>query len=404
MTYEARKPDPSMTRRSASLGTIRRLWVPTDVIRGLSGLIFCAALFMGATVVWYGDVSSGFESAANATVDAARVEGHAKCVDCHSAEVRAWKASKHATRAFDLLRTSSNALDYAKKLDIEPRDIARNSICVRCHATPLVDEVTHRPTVLAGVSCEACHNPSGGPDGWLNAHASYGTAGTRREHEDQAHYQQRAERCRDAGQLRSGDLYGLAKRCFACHVVGDQVLAETGHPLGDRFELTTAMLGEVRHNLFLNDRINAEVATLWTDPLHHGDNRTAAGRKRVIYLVGQLVDLEASFRNLAQITDDGAVAESMVARIEATFFPLVDLTDDLEEAELPEIESLVESLESIVEEVLDGFDPESKQLYLEAAQAAAQAAQAVSRRDGKQLAEIDELGLLPEEFTGVYQP
>jgi len=373
-----------------------------DKLFWISGLgfrisILALALAASVVVIWCGPESNEVAAAGTSAVDPARIEGHAKCVDCHRAEVRAWKASKHATRAFDLLRTSANARDYAEKLGIRPRDIARSSICIRCHATPSVNEVTHRPTVLTSVSCEACHNPSGGQDGWLNAHGSYGSAGTLREYEDEAHYQQRIARCHEAGQLRSADLYGLAKRCFACHVVGDEALAEADHPLGDRFELTTAMLGEVRHNLFLNERVNAEVATLWTDPLHHGGGRSAAGRKRVIYLVGQLVDLEVSFRNLAQSTSDGPIVESMVARIEATFFPLLDLPEDLEQAEIPEIEALAENLEPVVDQLLDdGFDPDSKQQYLEAAEEAAKAAQAFARRDGNQLTEIDELGLVPE--------
>ena len=371
---------------------------------GLTCLVVVGALASGVAAVRSAQESVGTPPGDSA-VDPTRVEGHVKCVDCHRAEMRAWQVSKHATRAFDLLRTSANARDYAEKLGIEPRDIARNSICVQCHATPVVDAATQHATVLAGVSCEACHNPSGGRDGWLNAHGSYGSVGTRREHEDAAHYQQRIVRCRDAGQLRSADLYGLAKRCFACHVIGNEALAGANHPVGDRFELTTAMLGEVRHNLFLDERVNAEVATLWTDPLHHGNGRSAAGRKRVIYLVGQLVDLEVSFRNLAHSREEGAIVESMTARIEATFFPLLDLPEDLEQAEVGEIETLVETLEPMVEELLDeGFDPDSSPRYLEAAEEAAKAAQACARRDGNQLAEIDELGLIPEEFGDAYEP
>lgn len=340
------------------------------------------------------------------SLDPTRVEGHDKCIDCHKPAVRAWLASKHATRAFDLLRTSPTSREYAEKLGIRPADIARKSLCIHCHATPRVDQAG-RVTVFGGVSCESCHNASGGANGWLNRHAVYGPRGTRRAQESDSHYEARVAACKSAGQLRSDNLYQLAKRCFECHVIGDEKLAEAGHKHGDRFELVTRMLGEVRHNLFLNPTKNAETATLWTDSLHNPTGRASSGRRRVAFVVGQLVDLETSLRSLARATEENDLTDLLMDRIEDAFGLLAeDLLEEVEETELPEIEQAVEAVAPIFEKLDDdGFSPDEKKLYLDAALQVSEAAQAFAARDGNGLAEIDDLDLLPEgPFEGVYQP
>jgi len=337
--------------------------------------------------------------------DRARIEGHEKCIDCHIQEVQAWLASRHATSAFDLLRTSPTSRDYAKDLGIRPSDIARKSLCITCHATPSQNQAG-AATVISGVSCEACHNAAGGENGWLNLHAVYGPRGTRRGDETDTHFAEREANCKKAGQLRSANTYELVKRCFSCHVVSNEALAEVGHDHGDRFEVVEKMLGDVRHNFFLNRRNNSEVATLWTDSLHHDTGRTAAGRKRVLFIVGQLVDIETSLRSLAKATDENDLSDLMIERIEDAFDLLgEDLLDELEETELPDIAMVVELIEVVVEKLDDdGFDTDDQKLYLDAAEKVAKVAQAFATRDGNKLAEIDGLDLLPEgPFEGVFK-
>ena len=352
------------------------------------------------------DSSEPLEVVKPSVVDPRRVEGHDKCIDCHKLEVQAWLASKHATRAFDLLRTAPTSRTYAEKLGIRPVDIARKSLCVNCHATPIIDSRGHG-SVLSGVSCEACHNASGGEDGWLNRHAVYGPRGTRREQESDNHYQDRVAACEAAGQFRSENLYQLVKRCFACHVVSDEALVEADHDHGDGFEVVSKMLGEVRHNFFLQPAANAEVATLWTDSLHSGTGRTAAGRRRVAFLVGQLVDLETSLRSLATASEENDFTDLMFDRIEEAFVLLAeDLLEEVENTELPEIEQAVDAVEPVFEKLDDdGFSTADKDLYHEAAVLVGRAAKAFAARDGSRLEEIDKLDLLPEgPFEGVYQP
>lgn len=346
------------------------------------------------------------ETVSAPVVDSTRVEGHAKCVDCHLQEIKAWQASKHATRAFDLLRTAPTSLEYAEKLGIRPADIARNSLCTTCHATQQRDEA-QRLHVLTGVSCEACHNASGGDDGWLNAHAAYGPRGTRREEESAEHYQQRSATCRKAGQFRSANAYDLVKRCFECHVVGNEALAEAGHDHGDGFEFVTKVLGEVRHNFFLDPHTNAETATLWTDSLHHEAGRNAQGRKRVLFVLGQLVDLETSLKSLATATDENDFSDLMVERIEDAWGLLAeDLLEELEETEIPEVAEATQAVEDILEKLDDdGFDPDDKEDYSNAATIVSRAAKRFAGRNGNELSELDALDLIPTgPFDGVFQP
>ncbi|MBI1902579.1 MAG: hypothetical protein HYS13_15870 [Planctomycetia bacterium] len=341
-------------------------------------------------------------------IDPTRIEGHEKCVDCHKTELRAWSASKHSTRAFDLLRAAPTALEYATKLGITPENIARKSLCVECHATPQHDAASGRVTVLPGVSCETCHNPSGGTDGWLNAHAVYGPPGTKREEESPAHYEERMARCREAGQLRTSDLYLLAKRCFSCHVVDDEKLAQAGHehPKGD-FELVEKSLGEVRHNFFIDPAKNAQASTLWIDPLRHSPGRSAAGRMRAMFVVGKLVDLETSLRSLATATKDDDFSSKMEKRISKAFAVLSeDLLAELKRTKLGELEQLVKDIQPTLEKLgADGFSTDDRRLYLEAAGKVARAATQFADRDGSELGELDELDLIPKgPFDGVFQP
>jgi hypothetical protein len=377
--------------------------------RGLVSLLLLLLILVAFAARFHADgdeTEEAIEAVQAAVVDPARIEGHDKCIDCHATEVKAWLASKHATQAFDLLRTAPTSREYAKKLGIRQTDIARKSVCVNCHATPKIDR-TGRSSVLSGVSCEACHNASGGKNGWLNPHAVYGRPGTRRGQELTSHYAQRTATCKDAGQFRSADLYQLAKRCFDCHVVSNEDLADAGHDHGDGFELAGKMLGEVRHNFFLQRSVNAETATLWTDSLHHGQGRTVAGRKRVIFIVGQLVDLETSLRSLATATDDNDFSDLIFDRIDDAFGLLAeDLLEEVRDTELPEIEQVVQVVEPVFEKLDDdGFDPDDRQTYLDAADEVGKAARRFAQRDGNQLEEIDDLGLVPEgPFERVYQP
>ena len=371
-----------------------RIWGLASI--AISGVCLGGLWLSSGSVLW--SVSALAQEPANerkepsAAFSAARVSGHDNCVDCHRTEYAAWRESAHSAKVYDRLRVSKTSLEYAEKLDIRPADIARNSKCVSCHGTPVIDS-RGRHGALAGVSCESCHNSAGGEQGWLNRHGVYGPPGTRREDETQEHRKQRVQFCKQAGQLRSDALYDLVKRCFECHVVGDEELIDAGHRTGDNFEFFTYMQGEARHNFILDKRANAEVSTLWLD---HSPNHTTQGRKRVMLLLGQMVDIEVSLKNLANASEENELTDAMFDRLETAFELLGEgVIEELgwdDEDEYPDMAYIYNAVSEAVEKYDDdGFEPEDKMFYLERAEKIAEIARRFSQRDGSELREVDEL-------------
>ncbi|MDC0934888.1 multiheme c-type cytochrome [Pirellulales bacterium] len=303
------------------------------------------------------------------------IEGQAFCVDCHTAEVAHWMAhwqdSEHGWLGYSRL-LGKQAEEYGQQLEIEAETITKNSVCIECHATPSLD-YRGRTRPILGVACEACHNPSGGAVGWLNIHAVYGPAGTRRLDETAAHYRQRKQRTVEAGQLQSSDVYSLVRRCFDCHIVGDELLiTKTDHEIEDRNfsvdQIVDNITNEkIRHNFHLKQSENAEVATLWTAPHPHhepnGDHaKLVEGRKKMYYVVGMLGRAETILRLLARLDDPmGKYAGDL-----ASLLDIGDLEDvlesvDLSDDERTEVEELLEMLEDMeIEDTAGDVDEDER--------------------------------------------
>ncbi|MCA9233137.1 MAG: hypothetical protein KDA57_20995, partial [Planctomycetales bacterium] len=279
-----------------------------------------------------------------------RFVGPEACMDCHEAEYVVWSHSDHATNAYNLLRTSSNAKRYAEKLGIDADRVASAPQCLVCHATPQ-DQTGNRTGRMLGVSCESCHNGAGGEEGWLNAHATYGPGVARRERESAAHRQQRIDRCRAAGHFRCDDLYSLARQCYQCHVVGDEALVVRGghHPGDAGFEMVSWFDKQIRHNLFLDPSRNGLAPSLWADPRWR-PNRMPGNEKdhrRQMYVVAMLVDLELSLRNRAA-AEHASFASAAATRIVAAKSRLNTIAeDDLAEVLRPVVHAVAE-LESLL--------------------------------------------------------
>ncbi|MFP6665792.1 MAG: multiheme c-type cytochrome [Pirellulales bacterium] len=328
-----------------------------------------------------------------ATIAAGKVEGHASCIDCHRSEVSAWLASKHASSVFDLLRSKSGD-EYAKKMGIRPGDVTHSSMCVNCHGTPRIDAAGRHRTI-AGISCESCHNPAGGEDGWLNAHAVYGRKGTRRVQETDEHYAERADRCRKAGQLRSANIYLMAKRCYECHLVGDEKLVnEAKHRSADQgFEVLKEMLGDVRHNFHLDQKQNAMVSTLWTN--HRSKKgRTDEERHRVVYVVGQLVAAETILRNAAKAKDPEGDYVIELGEL------LLSAYDNLADWEFAE--DATEMLEDLGGQLADGdLDPDDTSELLEAADKLSGVAKKIAAGE---LGDVQLPKIAEEQLQKAYRP
>jgi hypothetical protein len=109
--------------------------------------------------------------------------------------------------------------------------------------------------------------------------------------------------------IHSDMTYEIATNCFGCHTVPNETLVNTGkHKAGSDYDLVTRSQGEVRHN-FLSSPGAPDNPT----------NRPAgAEEKQVIYVVGAMVDLETSLRNLASVQEKGGdFHNAMISRVNA---------------------------------------------------------------------------------------
>lgn len=322
-------------------------------------------------------------------IDRKAYVGADRCAECHQAEYLIWAASDHATCAFDLLRTSPNAKKYAVNLGMDAESVVRSRRCLACHSTPH-DRVALRSGAFTGVTCEACHNAAGGEDGWLNVHAVYGPSGTRREEETANHRNNRIAACRAAGQIRCDDLYHLAKRCYGCHVVSDEeLIVRGGHKSGNPgFEMVERFSGTIRHNLFLDPQVNASVSSLWADPLWRKGQRSgrAQNRRRVMYVVALLVDLELSLRNRGR-AEHVSFATAAATRIAAAQARLQVVADSDASGELTTAMEAVGRLKSklFLEPTNDDFEA-----FHKAATVVAQTALRIaSADDGERFSAVD---------------
>ena len=324
--------------------------------------------------------------------------GPAACAECHEEEYLVWSRTNHATNAYDLLRTSSNAKRYAANLNLDANQVTSNPRCLACHSTPQSETDMHIGLTL-GVTCESCHHAAGGEDGWLNVHSTYGLNGIRREEETAEHRRQRISQSRFAGQLRCDDLYSLAKQCYECHVIGDEELVVRGghNPGNSGFEMTSWFNLDMRHNLFLDPRHNGLAPSLWADPLWRPGGRVgqAVNRRRLMYVVALLVDLEVSLRNRGRASH-ALFASSAATRIAAASSRLKHIAEGKSAGELEQALDAVARLES---NLFAPPVPRDSKSFLEAARLISGIAKKISSDDrGDRFSNADRfLGPLPQQ-------
>ncbi len=225
--------------------------------------------------------------------DPAKITGPEACVACHKLEGAAWQEMKHF-KTFDELHRRPEAKDIAGKLGIA--NIKSESTCVQCHYTSM--GAAGATKVIAGVSCELCHGA--GAD-WTKVHNDK----TKPTHIADAE---------KLGFISPNNIYKLASNCFQCHTVPNEKLVNTGgHQVGSALELVAWTQGEVRHH-FLTDKKNAD---------------DTPERKRMLYLVGRVVDLEYSLRGIANAVEKGNFVKGMNARIVTAKAELQKIADKL---------------------------------------------------------------------------
>jgi len=238
----------------------------------LTGLAFALAAWTA--------VPGGDALAQELRLDPAKVAGPDACGECHKSSVEAWKKTQHAI-TFKALPRKKDAKAIAKKMGI--RRMKAESACLSCHFTSAVANGKTKP--IAGVTCESCH---GAGKDWIKTHSDYGGKGVKKETETPDHKKKRYADSEAAGMIRPLRLYNVAANCYGCHTVPKEKLVNVGgHPAGSDFELVAWSQGVIRHNLWYT-KTNDEASD---------------ARKRLMYVVGQAVELETSLFAVGKATE-----------------------------------------------------------------------------------------------------
>ena len=245
---------------------------------------------------------------ATAAVNPDNVLGPMACMDCHKAEFQTLMHMKHqkafdGAADFEPLQRQPATEGILTKLGL--RSVKREP-CTTCHYSSQPDGA--RTKVIAGVSCESCH---GGAKEWLGVHNNYGTDAqgnkANRETELPANRAARLDQSAKLGMIRPDQLFAVAENCFQCHTVpNEELVNKGGHTAGSAFELVAWAQGEVRHNFMLSNGTENREAPKANNPAEH---------KRVMYVIGRMLDLEHSLRAAATSTQEGPFIEAMKQRV-----------------------------------------------------------------------------------------
>lgn len=302
--------------------------------------------------------------------DPVKIVSAEPCGECHKSEYRVWKSTPHAT-GFEKLHRKESAEKIAAAMGFKL--IKRESLCLQCHYTSQVKREQLR--AISGVSCESCH---GAARDWVDIHNNYGQFNYETEPAD--HKAKRIADSKAAGMLRPSELYDVVANCYDCHTVPHEKLVDAGgHAAGSDFELLS-WFEKIRHN-FLQSFLTGDGTVNAERPIEH---------KRIMYVVGQTLDLEYSLRGMALATENGIYVKAMKRRVRKAGGELRALT---ERTDIPEITEILQIQKSTK------LTPNNKNALLHAAdQIRRQTKSFIQKRDGKALASLDGL-ILGTEIT-----
>jgi hypothetical protein len=280
-----------------------------------STLVFC----------WVSFVSLAYSWAQPPQCDPAKVVGPMRCASCHENEVRVWMQTPHAKTLEDLhRRPEANAI--AAKMGL--RSIKRGDVCLDCHYTS--QNVGTKNQIVAGVSCESCH---GAALDWITIHNDYGGPTVLKNQESAAHKEKRREAAMTYGMRNPSNVYLIARSCMQCHTVPNEKLVNVGgHGAGELdFELVSWSQGINRHNFMRTEnRENAE---------------NSPEVLRVMYVAGQIADLEFSTRATAKATERGTYGLTVAQRAVKVALRLQSIQEEIQD---PNVELALQAFSQAV--------------------------------------------------------
>lgn len=269
--------------------------------------------------VWLGRIAAivlltGLGLSVARAADPDLIQGPNACAECHKKEAAIWQKTHHFTTFRDL-PTNKDADSIAEKMGV--KRLKAESLCLNCHFT-----VQAPDKVIAGISCESCH--SGARD-WIKVHSGF--TGKKEGQETKAEIAARWEKSEAAGMIRPANYYALAKNCLTCHVVPNEKLVNVGgHAAGSSFELVSWSQGEIRHNTWYNKGASNPEAS--------------PARKRMLFVVGRVVELEASLIGVSKATAKADYAVKMATRADTARKAVAALANLLPNA--PELKAIAD--------------------------------------------------------------
>ena len=232
-------------------------------------------------------------------------------------EVKTWgETDKHAQAYTSLL--SPTGTKIGKALGVEG-GIQRDKRCLACHTGfpigdletvdgqihGLVNEDKYKEDLrlTTGVSCESCHGPAGGTQGWLTAHTS----------KESWRFLAPEKKC-DKGFYDVRSVISRTRLCLSCHL-GNAALGRVlthemyaaGHPPLPAFEIETFESQMPRHWRHLNEK--TELQKEFLDKTGTKTNPDELRRTKSL-LVAALVSRSESLRLAADLAE-GAVSEQI---------------------------------------------------------------------------------------------
>jgi hypothetical protein len=230
-------------------------------------------------------------------VDPRKVVKIERCGHCHESEFRVWQDSEHA-RMFKTLEARPSAIEIGRRMGAA--SIKRNSVCLDCHYTPSMS-ASGDVEAVAGVSCQSCH---GAAKDWIEVHGNYGGGLSTYKTETPEHRQQRIDTAKNNGMFRPSNLYDVVQNCYRCHTVPQEALVNRGeHGSGSPMILTESF-EKISHN-YLQSFLQGDGAK---------ERKLTAEEKRVMWVVGWGLDLEYSYRGVANATTEGVFLQAMERR------------------------------------------------------------------------------------------
>jgi hypothetical protein len=227
--------------------------------------------------------------------DHSKIVGAESCAECHESATAVWKGTHHYSTYVDLPE-KPEAAKIAQAMGIDAYKLNTSETCRQCHFT--VQSKDSALNAISGVSCESCH---GAAADWIDIHNN-----------EKADKTKRMSDAAEKGMNRPGNYYTLFKNCYECHTApNEELVNKGGHSAGSDFELVSWSSGEIRHTFDDDGKVN-EVAS--------------PEKKRVLYILGKGLDMEAALEGLIEAKDtNGAYFQAMVKRFAKAFKGLKEI-------------------------------------------------------------------------------